>query len=252
MRTIHGPLRSTSFPCGRAWYAVTSRSPPQPSFYEALAPAPRRALVPSIAWAQSAQIQTARQYLQQNADRFGITGSALDEAVVTDAYTSTRSGVTHVYFQQNRGGIEVADARITVNVKRNGSVLLAGGAFNPTVGTSQRSAAPSLSAQDAVATAVSHLGLTLTEALSVQTRPEGANRATTFSGGGVSLAPIPAKLVYHPVEVKDAVLAWDVEIEEKEHVWTVRVDAATGEVLLQWDQVVHDHWGMPEGTSMPP
>ena len=205
--------------------------------------------LPSIAWAQSAQIETARQHLQQHADQFGITGAALDEAVVTDAYTSKRSGVTHVYFQQHRGGIEVADARITVNVKRDGSVLLAGGAFNPTLGTTQRSASPSLSAEDAIATAVGHLGLTLTEPLSVQSRSNGAARATTFSGGGVSLAPIPAKLVYHPVEVKDAVLAWDVEIEQKEHVWTVRVDAATGEVLLQWDQVVHDHWGMPDGAA---
>ena len=206
--------------------------------------------MPVMSWAQSAQIQTARQYLEQHADRFGITGTALNEAVVTDAYTSRNSGITHVYFQQHQGGIAVADARITVNVKPNGDVLLAGGAFVPALGTAQRSASPSLSAEDAIGIAANHLGLTLTESLSVQSRANSADRAATYSDGGISLSPIPAKLVYHTVNTKDAVLTWDVEIEEQKHVWTVRVDAATGEVLMQWDQVVHDHWGMPEGSTL--
>ena len=85
----------------------------------------------------------------------------------------------------------------------------------------------------------------------MEQRKGGPARAVTFSDGGVSLSPIPARLLYQPVEGKTARLAWDVEVEEREHVWTVRVDAATGEVLLQWDQVVHDHWGAPTAGLAP-
>ena len=202
-------------------------------------------LLPALAWGQSAQTQTARDYLQQHADRFGITGSALSEAVITDAYTSTNTGVTHVYFQQHQDGIAVADARITVNVAPDGRVLLAGGAFVPGAAEAARTAAPSLSAEAAVAVAVEHLGLSLSEPLAVEQRRGGASRAVTFSDGGVSRAPIPAELLYHPTDGKSARLAWDVEVEQRDHRWTVRVDAATGEVLWQFDQVVHDHWGAP-------
>ena len=55
--------------------------------------------LPLSAWAQSGAVETARAYLQQHAAQYGIEDAALNEAVVTDAYTSKRSGVTHVYFQ---------------------------------------------------------------------------------------------------------------------------------------------------------
>jgi len=207
-------------------------------------------LIPTLSFGQSAQIDTARDYLQQHAGQFGIEGTALSEAVVTDAYTSANTGVTHVYLQQHRNGIEVADARVTVNVTRDGRVLMASGAFVP--GASEaRATSPSLSAEAAVGVAAQHLGLTLTEPLTTMQRASGPARAVTFSDGGASRAPIPAKLVYHPTDGKSVRLTWDVEIEEPEHVWTVRVDAATGEVVWQWDQVVHDHWGTPIADFAP-
>jgi hypothetical protein len=204
--------------------------------------------LPFAAHAQTAQTDVARQYLQAHAKQHGITGSALAEAVVTDAYTSRHNGVTHVYLQQHRNGIAVDNAVVNVNVRPDGRVLLAGGTFVPGLEARALAAAPSIGAEHAAETAVQHVGLIPAAPIAVQTRSGEAHRATVLTDGGIAREPITAKLLYHPTEDGEVRLAWDVEIHEAErpHVWSVRVDAATGAVLAHRDQVIHDHWPTPE------
>lgn len=209
-------------------------------------------LFPMLAWAQDAQIHIARQHISQHAKEFGVTGSALAHARVTDAYTSRHSGVTHVYLRQQLDGLDVVGANVNVNVTREGRVLTAGGSFIPFLEDARRSASPSLSAAAATEAAALHLGLELSEPLEVRERAGGAAQATLLSEGGIAREPIPAELVFFPVE-GGVRLAWALRIDERErpHVWAMHIDAATGEVLEQHDMVIHDHWGSPEPAASP-
>jgi len=63
-----------------------------------------------------------------------------------------------------------------------------------------------------------------------------------FNGAGLSLENIPVKLMYQPIneEEEEIRLAWDLSIyvPNKQHWWSVRVDAITGELLDKTDWVV--------------
>ncbi|ALW87379.1 metalloprotease [Hymenobacter sedentarius] len=82
----------------------------------------------------------------------------------------------------------------------------------------------------------------------------GTNRAATFTTGGISLRPIPVRLVYLPTANDDLVLTWEVSIYELDarNWWNVRVDAATGAVLDKDNLVVECNFENdgPAGTPM--
>jgi extracellular elastinolytic metalloproteinase len=60
----------------------------------------------------------------------------------------------------------------------------------------------------------------------------GASQRQILSEGGMSLSPIPAKLMYQLVDNKFK-LVWDISIQEKSQKdwWNIRVDASTGTII---------------------
>ncbi|KAJ2736854.1 hypothetical protein H4R23_001930 [Coemansia sp. Cherry 401B] len=71
------------------------------------------------------EVAIAAAYLQE---RQGVSGDGLK---VKAAYRSEHTGVTHVYFRQVVGGLEVVNANANVNVDRHGHVISAGSSFAP-------------------------------------------------------------------------------------------------------------------------
>lgn len=195
--------------------------------------------LPLNAWAQSAE-ETARTYLTNNKTSFNLTDTDIANLLVKNQYTSAKSGITHVYFIQSYEGIEVFNAIINVNVMRDGSILNAGNRAISNLGVAVKSTQASLTATQAVEAAASSLGLTLSEPLSIlEPTSSEPSQAVVLSTGGISLEPIPAKLVYQPLENGDVRLAWDVSIYllDAQNWWSMRVDAATGDVLNKIDWV---------------
>lgn len=194
-----------------------------------------------------------RGLIQERHDDLALT--AVDVAstgyVVSDMYQSSHNGVTHVYLQQAYNGIRVFNAYINSNVMPDGSVLNLTSSFIPDLRQAINTTEPILSAAQAVNAAAAYHGLTITEALTVQEEIGGAAQAVVFSTGGISLEPIPAKLVYQPISINQVRLAWDVEIYtlNAQNYWNMRLDAQTGELLSIHDYVVHDHWGLDEGGT---
>ena len=169
--------------------------------------------------------------------------------VVSDMYQSDHNGVTHIYLQQTHQGIRVYNTYVNTNVTSDGRVLNLTSSFLPRLGELVNATEPTLSAAQAVNAAADYLGLTLTEALTIQENAGGAERSVVFSTGGISLEPIPAKLVYQPISHNNVRLAWDIEIYplHAQNYWSLRLDAQTGEVLSQYDYVVHENWGHDSG-----
>ena len=171
----------------------------------------------------------------------GLTKADLSTLVVTDAYRSSHNGVAHVYLGQAHNGIRVAGPAMTVNVDRSGRVIHAPSRLMAGVAAAA-SGQDRIGPAGALAQAASALDLGLERAVGVLSGPTGADRRTLLTSAGISLGPIPARLVYQPVPGGRLRLAWSVEIEElsEEHWWMVSVDASTGRVLDVHDLVIHD------------
>lgn len=184
----------------------------------------------------------ALDYVQRNRQQLGLTASDLADVTVTDRYVSQHTGVTHIYLRQRYRGVEVFDGNINVNVAKDGSVINLGNSFVGRLAAAVNSQSPNRTAEDAVRGAAGHLGLTITRPLVVREARGGPAREVVLSDGGVSLAPIPAKLVYERVSADRVHLAWNLEIYElgAQHWWNLRVDAASGQVLGKTDYVAND------------
>jgi hypothetical protein len=169
--------------------------------------------------------------------------------VVSDMYQSDHNGLTHIYLQQAYQGIRVYNAYVNTSVTSDGRVLNLTSSFLPRLSEIINTTEPTLSAVQAVNAAADYLGLTLTEALTIQENAGGVERSVVFSTGGISLETIPAKLVYQPVALNNVRLTWDIEIYplHAQNYWSLRLDAQTGEVLSQYDYVVQENFGLEGG-----
>ena len=171
---------------------------------------------------------------------FGLRRGDVSELVVTDAYRSRHNGVTHVYVSQRLNGLDVAGSAMTLNIGSDGKVLHVGSRLLGGLRINARQAR--LDALQAVEAAARQLDLQPV-GLQVIDESAGEDRATIISPGGISLARIPARLIYQPAEGGTLRLAWQIEIQELSelHWWIVSVDAGTGQLLSKFDLVVHEN-----------
>ncbi|SMB84962.1 peptidase M36 fungalysin [Hymenobacter roseosalivarius DSM 11622] len=184
--------------------------------------------------------QAALDHLKKNRQALDLADEDLADLVLSSQSTSKRNGLKHLYIQQRYQGIDIYGALTTVNLTKDDQVINVGNRFQKDLGKKVKSNQAKLDAPAAVAAAARHLGLTLKAPLAYQEQSREPNRAALLSPGGISLRPIPAKLLYQPLADGRLVLAWEVSIYELDarNWWNVRVDAATGEFLDKDNLVV--------------
>ena len=187
----------------------------------------------------------ALDYLQAHQAELGLAANDTAGLVVTDQYTSEHTGTTHIYLRQQWQGLPVVSTVTSINVAADGSIINLYTNFVSNLGTRVVTQVADLTAEEAVHAAARAVGLVVSEPLTVQEQIGGVAQELVFSTGGISLEPIPARLVYQPIVGGAVRLAWAVEIYElsSQHWWNIRVDAVTGEALAQNDYVVSENWG---------
>jgi extracellular elastinolytic metalloproteinase len=185
--------------------------------------------------------QAALNHIKKQQKQLELEDEDIAELELGSETESPKSGMKHMYLKQLYRGIEIHGAVTNISLSKEGSVITMGNRFHKQVGKKVKSSQAGLDAAGAVAAAASHLGISIKEPLTVQERGNGRNRAVTFSKGGISLEPIPAKLVYQPMEDGSLRLAWEVSIYEldAQNWWNIRLDATTGAVLDKDNMVVH-------------
>ena len=183
---------------------------------------------------------------------FGLTSADIADVIVTSELLSEHSGVTHIYLRQRFGGIDVHGAEMNVNVVKDGRVFGVGNSFVPNLSDAIRGTVPAQDAVESATAAAAHLGKAPKNPIAVMHARGGPAREVTLSEGGVSAAPIPARLVYEPLESGEVVLSWLLTIEDPDssHVWEMSLDASTGELLEQTDLTVHDAWEEPDWAEV--
>ena len=186
--------------------------------------------------------------LEQQLEQNQLKTSDVQYRVTSDHLSST-SNVHHTYFTQTINGIEVYGTESSIHISSNGKTVSSSIKFEKnSIEKSAGISSPSISASQAVSSAANQLNYLVSENISVIENAKGTNRKILLSGGGISLSPIPARLVYHITDENQLVLAWDISIQEKSQQdwWSIRVDANSGQILGKNNWMVscsfeHDH-----------
>lgn len=183
-------------------------------------------------------------WLQAHRTAWGITVQDAAEWTVTGRSTD-KQGITYLYIRQTANGLPVAGAVANFALK-NGQVVYAGNRMQADVAGRVATATPQLGAEEAVHLLGRHMGIAVADV-----RVEKRTSPTDLLLGtcGMSLDPIPAKLVYQPVEGQHAIpLAWELVVRERggQHWWRAAVDAHSGALLRLDDRVVH--CALPPGS----
>ncbi|MDX5418501.1 MAG: T9SS-dependent M36 family metallopeptidase [Hymenobacteraceae bacterium] len=185
--------------------------------------------------------QVALDHIKANKQKYKVSDKDISDLKLSSESRSKKSGVTHLYIIQQHEGIEIHGAITNMAVTSDGKVVHVGDRLYNGIEGKVNSRQPTLDAAGAIAAAARHLGTAVKEPLTVLEAANGNNRETLLSKGGISLEPIPAKLVYQPMFDGSLRLAWEVSIYEldAQNWWNIRVDANTGELLDKDNMVVH-------------
>lgn len=155
-----------------------------------------------------------------------------------DRVLTKHNGLTHLYLQQEINGLPVYQADIQAHVARDGSIVALHNHFASTAVAPAPSAVPILTAAEAVTWAARNLALPVPPAPRDLTGSRDPKQAR-FLEPAVSLDPIPAKLLYHPLDDGGLRVAWNLIIRtpDRRHWLDINIDGITGATLSQADWV---------------
>lgn len=173
-------------------------------------------------------------YLDNNKEKFKLTSQDVSDWFIEGTGNSDATGINTYHIRQRYQGTEIFNAISNV-WEKNGEIINVANRFFPNISQKINATTPSLSVLVALQKAfvlvnVSSSGNQIIETIS--------SKEFKISNG-TSTEVISAKLVYQPIQNK-LKLAWDFTIPtlDGNHVWSIRVDALTGEKLQNRDMVV--------------
>lgn len=174
-------------------------------------------------------------YLNVNKEKFNLQAEDISDLYITDEYLTKQTKVTHVYVNQRYQGIKIFNALSSVAIK-NGRVSYYANNFIPQIEDKISTQAAILSPENAIQNTARRFNLNTPQDLNVIAV---SGKKFIYSNGGISQENIPVEQVYvlHENTLK---LAWDLSIytNDSSHWWSVRVDAASGDILEFNDWVV--------------
>ena len=213
------------------------------------------------------EIVTAKQYLSTNAAKFKLTESDVNEASTSSAYLSPTTGWYHVYLNQTYQSVEVYNSMLNL-VLVNNQVQNAVGNFIPNIISKAKTVNLSsikLTPLQALQKATTHLNLTSSdvskiEEISKTTLLNGIVDKTIFSDTQLSDEQIIVKLYWLPTQTQEGEktfsnvkLSWNIKFltKDKQNSWSVQVDALSGDILNQIDEVIHCNFGTSHHLEAP-
>jgi hypothetical protein len=198
---------------------------------------------------QVSEALAARGWVEAHLSVLGLDPEDVAEMVVSSQSASQAAGVTHVYFQQRIGGIDIFRGVLGVHLDDSGAVLSTSNRFVASAAGKVQANEPILSAQEAAERGASAVGLVPIESLELLAGPNGPSHTSVLSSGGIASHTIEARLVYLPLTSAELALAWSLRFEplDSNHAWALQIDALDGEVLEVIDRVVRDDFGPLSG-----
>ena len=176
-------------------------------------------------------LDIALNFIQQNAEKLGLSAADVDEVTVTNQYQSEHNSATHLYLQQQLNGIAVFNGNLNVTLNKDGQILYIGNRFAGKIEQTINRTTPVIEAGVAVQNALTDLGLTGNFQPEIIENKGGVSQETIFNGGEFSTQNIPVKLMYDIQQNGQVRLVWHTIINNPQFWGEVNIDAETGEVL---------------------
>ena len=202
--------------------------------------------------AQEEALELANQQLEKIAEELNYADRDIINPIISDHYTSR--GITHIYYQQTVDNIGVFGTNASVHIKNN-EVFASN--LNFLRGLSKRDIQNEFQVQALETVARIALGkgypLSQTELIILEVDDENPSRPTTIGPAGISLRPIPLRLVFLPDENQDLQLAWSVFIDELNGAGykNFLVNASSGEILDEINLTVNCEFGHDHSDHIP-
>ncbi len=212
------------------------------------------------------EIATAKAYLTQNAVKQRLSNADINDMSVSSAYLSPTTGWYHIYFNQNYQSVEVYNGLLNLTLQ-NGEVKYVANTFVPFLADILPNASlnRSVTPVNALIKAAQFKNLTSSKEAQIQTisavtLPDGSISKASYRDNILSDEPISVKLYWLPYETLEngkvslkVALTWNVNFLTKDgnNKWNVHVDANSGAVLKEFDDIIHCNFGTPEHNKVP-
>lgn len=195
-------------------------------------------LISSIAFGQDNQREsTAQAYILNNTESLEVSEDDVSDLIITDSYTSSHNGVTHIYFNQAYNGIPIRNAIANINLTKDDQIVYVGNRLVSDLEARIEHTVPQINAVDALILQLEEAGLNSEKIPPVVKR---AGHKTKFAEAAFSQGNIIADLMYVPTGDK-LTLTYEVKLLEKSrpHFWHTLVDAVTGELIKHSDETLY-------------
>ena len=206
------------------------------------------------------EIEISKRYLNENAAKQQLSAADIAEMSVSSEYLSPTTGWYHIYFNQMYQSVEVYNGMLNLTLQ-NGEVKYVANTFVPFLaGTSPNvSLNRILTPMDALIKAAQFKNLTPSKSTQIQTLSslnlaDGSISKASYQDNNLSDEPVNVKLYWLPYQglengksTEKMVLAWNVNFLTKDgkNKWNIHVDANTGEILKEYDDIIHCDFGVP-------
>ena len=186
--------------------------------------------------AQQSDIDIINNYLDDNIEKFSYQTKDINEIFIKDKIDSNNSFIS-LYVQQRFNGIDIFNAISTVAINNNKVVSFAN-RFQPLIDNKINVKEPSITAREAIISAVNNLDLGPIKDI---TLIEEAENYFTYSAPEISKENINAKLAYFPMPDSTLRLAWDFSILtlNKKNWYSIRIDAINGLLINVNDWIIN-------------
>ena len=155
-------------------------------------------------------LDIALNYFRANANAFNITAADIGTPIVTDQYSDSDTGMTHIYLRQQVNGLEIANANANFNVRSDGRILSVGSTFVSGIANLvNRPSAPQSSASLAPLRAGQNLDLSSSRQPQIIKPAVGTAQVTTLRNLDLSQDDIAGRLHYVVSPDSGVNLAWN-------------------------------------------
>jgi uncharacterized repeat protein (TIGR01451 family) len=179
-------------------------------------------------------------FLDEHAGLFGFGAESLASAQKTRDAVGSHNGLRTIVWEQQLNGVPVFESKLVANITKLGELVNVSSRFVPALtGTASRAAdstIPALTANQAIASALTGLG-EAGEAVVSATTPPGS----PYEKFAVGSRSAHARLVFLPMDARTVRLAYEVYVNSliTHQGFQVLVDANTGETLVRKNLTRH-------------
>jgi len=196
-------------------------------------------LLTSFGFSQNSS-QKIQSYINNNYNKLNISASELTNWYIESETNSESTGITNFLVHQTYNGIKIDNNFMYFWIK-NGEIINEPEGFINNVSQKINLTQPTISVIDGFSKAL----LTVNEPVFTASILKTENNKFKLSNGALLEDFVSAELIYFPNENGELILTWNYEFysQNTQHLWKVRINAATGDLLEKRDLVTRCSFG---------